>query len=98
MSWWQRRPSLAAYLVFGPVPPLLRRVKRVALADYHDKDPTGVPDELKSASVLERGEYLTRAADCVACHTAKDGVPFAGGPSFCVAVRHAVFHQHYPGC
>ena len=25
------------------------------------------------------GEYLARAGDCVACHTAKDGKPFAGG-------------------
>ncbi|MBZ5487568.1 cytochrome c [Halomonas aquamarina] len=28
---------------------------------------------------IERGEYLSRAGDCVACHTAPDGVPFAGG-------------------
>ncbi|MBP6346357.1 MAG: cytochrome c [Neisseriaceae bacterium] len=26
-----------------------------------------------------RGEYLARAGDCIACHTAKDGEPFAGG-------------------
>jgi hypothetical protein len=41
-------------------------------------DPTGTPAELKAASALERGEYLTHAADCEVCHTAKDGVPFAG--------------------
>ena len=28
---------------------------------------------------LERGKYLTRAADCIACHTSADGAPFAGG-------------------
>jgi len=28
------------------------------------------------------GEYLTRAADCVACHTAEGGQPFAGGRTF----------------
>ncbi|HCP54256.1 MAG: cytochrome C oxidase Cbb3 [Pseudomonadaceae bacterium] len=28
---------------------------------------------------VERGEYLTRAADCMACHTAPGGAPFAGG-------------------
>jgi mono/diheme cytochrome c family protein len=54
----------------------------VALSAYHEQDPTGVPAELKSASLIERGEYLTRAADCVVCHTAKDGVPFAGGRAF----------------
>ena len=30
----------------------------------------------------QRGEYLTRAADCEACHTAKGGAPFAGGLAF----------------
>jgi hypothetical protein len=29
-----------------------------------------------------RGEYLTRAGDCVACHTAPHGKPFAGGRAF----------------
>jgi mono/diheme cytochrome c family protein len=28
------------------------------------------------------GEYLTRAADCVACHSAPGGVPYAGGREF----------------
>jgi len=34
------------------------------------------------APVLERGEYLTKAADCIACHTAPGGRPFAGGLAF----------------
>jgi len=52
------------------------------IADHHTTDPTGVPAELAQASVIKRGEYLTRAADCTACHTAKGGVPFAGGLAF----------------
>ncbi|CAI8736583.1 c-type cytochrome [Pseudomonas sp. IT-P395] len=28
---------------------------------------------------VKRGEYLARAADCMACHTAAGGAPFAGG-------------------
>ncbi|WP_322015690.1 cytochrome c [Paraburkholderia sp. J12] len=28
---------------------------------------------------VAHGRYLARAADCAACHTAKDGAPFAGG-------------------
>ncbi|WP_207937789.1 cytochrome c [Pseudomonas sp. 51_B] len=28
---------------------------------------------------VRRGEYLARAADCMACHTAEGGAPFAGG-------------------
>jgi mono/diheme cytochrome c family protein len=32
-----------------------------------------------SANLVERGKYLASAGDCMACHTAKDGEPFAGG-------------------
>src|SRR6202163_4258904 len=74
--------ALAGYLVFAPGPTAFAQGKRVALSDYHENDPTGVPAELKSASLIERGEYLTRAADCEACHTAKGGIPFAGGRAF----------------
>jgi mono/diheme cytochrome c family protein len=56
--------------------------KRVSLGAYHGHDPTGVPKELANASLVQRGEYLTRAADCVVCHTAKDGTPFIGGRAF----------------
>src|SRR5471032_1909588 len=71
-----------AYIVLGPRPTDFAAGKRVALADYHEQDPTGVPAELKSATLIERGEYLTRAADCLVCHTAQGGVPFAGGRAF----------------
>jgi mono/diheme cytochrome c family protein len=71
-----------AYEVFGPGPTNFAGGKRVALAQYQGQDPTGVPSELKSAGLAERGEYLTRAADCVVCHTTQDGVPFAGGRAF----------------
>jgi mono/diheme cytochrome c family protein len=37
---------------------------------------------LKSASLIAKGEYLARAADCMVCHTAKGGAPFAGGRAF----------------
>lgn len=29
--------------------------------------------------LIEKGRYLAAAADCIACHTAKGGQPFAGG-------------------
>ena len=32
-----------------------------------------------SHALIQQGEYLARAGDCVACHTAKGGKPFAGG-------------------
>lgn len=32
-----------------------------------------------SAAEISQGEYLARAGDCIACHTAPGGEPFAGG-------------------
>ncbi|MDY0976917.1 c-type cytochrome [Massilia sp. CFBP9012] len=32
-----------------------------------------------SAANIERGAYLARAGDCIACHTARGGVAYAGG-------------------
>jgi mono/diheme cytochrome c family protein len=32
-----------------------------------------------TTQVINRGEYLARAGDCVACHTIPNGKPFAGG-------------------
>ncbi len=34
------------------------------------------------ADLIARGEYVARAADCVACHTAPGGQAFAGGRAF----------------
>jgi mono/diheme cytochrome c family protein len=73
---------IAAYFALGAGPTDFAGGRRVALAAYQAGDPTGVPEELKSASLVERGEYLARAADCAVCHTAKDGAPFAGGRAF----------------
>jgi hypothetical protein len=55
---------------------------RVDLANYQGPNPTGVPPLLAGADPVARGQYLTRAADCVACHTAPGGKPFAGGRGF----------------
>lgn len=33
----------------------------------------------QAASPAAAGEYLARAGDCIACHTARGGAPFAGG-------------------
>lgn len=42
----------------------------------------GVSSEPATAALIERGEYLVRAGDCVACHTAPGGKSFAGGLPF----------------
>ena len=64
------------------IPPRFAKGKRVELADFKGPDPTGVPASLADADLVARGEYLTRAADCAACHTAPGGKPFAGGLTF----------------
>jgi mono/diheme cytochrome c family protein len=55
---------------------------KVALADYHGTNSTGAPASLANESVVKRGEYLARVADCVECHTAKGGREYAGGFAF----------------
>ena len=74
--------AAAAWMVMGPGPLAFAGGNSVALAEYKAGDPSGVPADLKNASLIVRGEYLTRAADCEACHTSKDGAPFAGGLAF----------------
>ena len=42
----------------------------------------GTPIGPVTAALIERGEYLTRAADCAACHNSPNGKPFGGGLPF----------------
>ncbi|ANS42481.1 c-type cytochrome [Serratia inhibens] len=39
----------------------------------------GAAQAANDAQRIRHGEYLARAGDCAACHTAPGGVPFAGG-------------------
>lgn len=59
---------------------------QVVLADYQGSDPTGALPEVAGAGLAARGEYLARAADCIGCHTAQFGKPFAGGLAFTLPV------------
>ncbi|ART80033.1 cytochrome c [Oceanisphaera avium] len=36
-------------------------------------------DSSQSASLVEQGQYIAKAADCLACHVGPDGTPYAGG-------------------
>jgi mono/diheme cytochrome c family protein len=74
--------GVGVWLVAVPGPTNFATGATVALADYKSANPTGVPAEMANADLLKRGEYLTQAADCVACHTAPGGKPFAGGLAF----------------
>jgi len=69
-----------AWIVLGPGPMKFAGGKTSLLVG--SEGPTGVPAELASASLVQRGEYLARVADCEACHTSESGRPFAGGRAF----------------
>jgi len=70
------------WIALAPGPMHFASGRSVRLAEYRGPDPTGVPASLAQASLIQRGSYLTHAADCEACHTAPDGAPFAGGLAF----------------
>ncbi|WP_249780144.1 cytochrome c [Bradyrhizobium sp. dw_411] len=41
--------------------------------------PKPVPAPIANPALIAKGEYLARAGDCIACHTAREGKIFAGG-------------------
>ncbi len=49
----------------------------------------------KAGDVIARGEYLARAGDCTACHTAAEGRLFAGGRADADPVRNDLHLQHH---
>ena len=73
--------GFVGWIVFGPGRPISQAGTGSRSATTSCADPTGVPANLKDASLIDRGRYLIRAADCEACHTA-GGTPFAGGEAF----------------
>src|ERR1700729_3837648 len=70
------------WIIRGPGPWAFADGQKVALTDYKAADPTGVPASLAKASVVERGAYLAKAADCMVCHTTQGGKEYAGGLGF----------------
>ncbi|HTL19477.1 MAG TPA: cytochrome c [Steroidobacteraceae bacterium] len=72
----------ACWYLSGTGPLSFAGTETVRLADYKESNPTGVPAELAQSDLISQGRYLTVAADCQACHTREDGVPFAGGRAF----------------
>jgi mono/diheme cytochrome c family protein len=73
---------VGVWIIRGPGPMAFAGGPNVALSDYKAANPTGVPAALAKASPVERGEYLAKAADCLVCHTTRDGAEYAGGLPF----------------
>ena len=74
--------AIGLWIVRGPGPMAFADGPKVALADYRGANPAGVPAALAQASMVERGTYLARAADCMVCHTTAGGKEYAGGLGF----------------
>jgi mono/diheme cytochrome c family protein len=74
--------AIGLWIIRGPGPMAFSDGPKVALADYHDTNPTGAPAALAKASLVERGAYLARAADCMVCHTTQGGKEYTGGLGF----------------
>ncbi len=74
------RLSLTGAVAAGMAVLALRAVPSLrATAQAQDVGPA---QTAPPSALIERGAYLTKAADCVACHTVLGGKPFAGGLPF----------------
>jgi mono/diheme cytochrome c family protein len=74
--------AVGVWIVRGPGPLAFADGPKVALVDYRGANPAGVPSNLAQASLVEHGEYLARAADCMVCHTVSGNEDYAGGLAF----------------
>jgi len=63
--------GLAVFVIIGAV--------TFALLPTHTRPIAASPSAGSDAASIERGRYLAVAADCIGCHTAPGGKPFAGG-------------------
>ena len=73
---------VGVWIIRGPGPMAFGTGPNVELAEYKGANPTGVPAALAQASIVERGAYLAKAADCMVCHTTPGGKEYAGGLGF----------------
>src|SRR6267378_4887443 len=74
--------AIGLWFVRGPGPLAFADGSKVTLADYRGANPSGAPASLAHASLVERGAYLAKAADCMVCHTTRGGKEYAGGLGF----------------
>jgi mono/diheme cytochrome c family protein len=68
---------LAIAVVYWLLPGALPEKPEQAGAPNAKTPLTGAPKA--ATQLIEKGEYLARVGDCVACHTNPEGSPFAGG-------------------
>jgi mono/diheme cytochrome c family protein len=61
---------------------MLVLVLLVASCSQSARAPHGSSITATEDSSVEKGRYLVQAANCISCHTTKDGTPFTGGKAF----------------
>ncbi len=76
-----------ALLVLGPLSSVHVQAADDSARVEATRSSSGVPNNspaltTKAVSAVESGRYLAQAANCVSCHTASNGKPFAGGKAF----------------
>ena len=78
--WWASRVIRYAAWAAGVV--LVIGALYIGYDSSMHAEDRGPGTGIVTAELLARGEYLTRAADCSACHTTPGGKAFAGGVPF----------------
>jgi cytochrome c5 len=84
-----RRYGLAAMLLLGVIPVFAQGVPTVPPTSSPYVDANGYPvypisksnADAQKRALIDRGEYLAKAGDCIACHSdsKRGGAPYAGG-------------------
>ena len=78
------KPSTWQRVWVGLTSGLVLLLASVYFLNHLDESPVTVPPLQASTPAqlqlqVQRGEYLARAGNCMGCHTARGGAPFAGG-------------------
>src|SRR6202012_5950187 len=68
--------ALQAWAIFHPASLPAQPATSVAAASLLTAP---IADSMPNAQVVRRGQYLARTGDCLSCHLAPGGQPFAGG-------------------
>lgn len=71
--------ALCTFLVFTFSFAMQRETASDVSSSYKNASTKKVVISKLESTMVARGEYLARSADCIACHTAPGGKPFAGG-------------------
>ncbi len=71
------KASMRLHHAFAPLLPFVLAAAAVLPTNAAYAQTSAVPEG--ESALIARGAGLARAGDCIACHTAKGGTPFAGG-------------------